>query len=250
MVQDDRRYRIMSNHVPNTSLVVFAKSPILGTVKTRMQPRLSEEHCLRLHQALLQYTLTKVAEWELHGLSKTIFFTDSGQEARSAIHALSIPTDVSVEFQVGRDLGERMTFALCKKWDEGFRKVLFIGTDCPLIEVTDLRDAIEGLTTREIVIGPATDGGYYLIGFSALRPFVLSGIDWGTQRVYKQTVQLLRTHSTKWLALRESFDLDTFDDLVRFHRTLSEAELMSPNLRELFNLVECLIQHAQAKQRH
>ena len=240
----------MPNYASNTSLLVFAKSPILGTVKTRMQPSLSNEHCLRLHQALLQHTLTQVEEWEILGLSKTIFFTDGGQEARSAIRALSLPSSISVEFQVGRDLGERMTFALNKKWAEGFRKVLFIGTDSPLIKVKDLRAAIEGLATCEIVIGPATDGGYYLIGFSALKPFVLSGIDWGTPRVYKQTVQLLRTHSTRWLRLGESFDLDTFDDLLRFHRTVSEAKPTSPHLCELFSVVECLIRHAQARQCH
>jgi rSAM/selenodomain-associated transferase 1 len=232
----------MSSPESKTSLLIFAKAPILGTVKTRMQPQLSEEGCLRLHEALLKHTLGKVEACELPGLSKAFFFTDTGSEVRKRIRELCIPSSISIEFQVGRDLGERMTHALNKRWEEGFRKIVFVGTDSPLLGTQDIRAALEGLRKHEIVISPTTDGGYCLIGFSALKAVVLAGIDWGTSRVYEQTMRLLKAHSIRWQALKETFDLDTFDDLVRFHRMLSSAqELRDSSFQELFSQVDSLM---------
>jgi uncharacterized protein len=237
----------MSPIHPRACLIVFAKAPVLGTVKTRMRPELSDEDCLALYRALLRQTLGKLQRWQFPNLGKAIFFSDCCPEVAFEVGELEPPSGIAVEFQVGQDLGERMTHALRKKWREGFRKVLFIGTDSPLISLQDIEAAIQALESHEIVIGPATDGGYYLIGFSSFSPFVLAGIQWGSSRVFEQTIQVLEARSMKWLSLREAFDLDSFEDLVRFQSLRPLSALTDSGSRELLSLVDRLIKGAQRR---
>jgi hypothetical protein len=211
-----------------------------------MEPTLSAHDCLCLYRALLLQTINQVAAWEIPGLSKSIVFTDTGIKVRPFIEGLRIPSVFSVEPQTGNDLGERMANALRKKWKAGFRKIVFIGSDCPLIRLEDIRTALQSLSKCEIVIGPATDGGYYLIGFSALKPFVFDGIHWGTNRVYQETVQKLSAHGTQWESLRERFDLDGFDDLVQFQRLLARKPFLIQS-EELVLLVNRLVAQVKPK---
>ncbi len=221
---------------PRVCLLVFARTPRIGMVKTRMESVLSQHQCFLLHEALLRHTLSKVAGWALEGMERFVFFTfPLGQPPQ-----LEIPKNISVDTQLGLDLGERMTHALQEKWGKGFRKILFIGTDSPLLEQTDVETAVRALDDHKVVIGPATDGGYYLIGFSAPESGVFSGIEWGTARVYQQTVNQMRRHSLRWHALRENFDLDTYGDLLKFLRLRSPSQPMNPasSLDSLFILIE------------
>ena len=204
-------------------LVVFAKTPVRGSVKTRMQPYLSEHDCLRLHKALLKFWIAHLRDWELGSVQKTLFLTPLDDHRAEADLDLGIPEGVAVETQHGGDLGERLTRALHQKWNDGFRKLLFIGTDCPLLGIEDLQSAFQALDEYEVVLGPASDGGYYLIGISSLRPELFSRISWGTPDVYRQTVERLQAGSIDWKCLREVFDLDTFEDLVTFHRFVKES---------------------------
>jgi rSAM/selenodomain-associated transferase 1 len=154
-----------------------------------------------------------------------------------------VPANVATETQQGNDLGQRLSHALHQKWNEGFRKLVFIGTDSPLLEIEDLQAAFQALNEAEVVLGPATDGGYYLIGFSSLLSELFSGISWGTSDVFGQTIRRLEIASVRWQRLREHFDLDTYDDLVKFRRVLKEypSMLPGPNDQELAAFVERLV---------
>jgi rSAM/selenodomain-associated transferase 1 len=156
---------------------------------------------------------------------------------------LGVSPEVAVETQQGSDLGDRLSHAFNHKWSEGFRKIVFIGTDSPLLRVEDLHAAFEALDANEVVLGPATDGGYYLIGVSASLPMLFSGISWGTSEVFRETVQLLETNAIRWRRLREGFDLDTYEDLVNFYRLLKESPmaLPSPDGQELVAFVTRLV---------
>ena len=221
-------------------LVVFAKTPVRGKVKTRMRPFLSEEDCLRLHCLLLQLWIGRLRDWDLGQMHKALFLTPLGAGRYDPDLMLDAPPGVIVETQQGSDLGDRLSHAFNHKWNEGFRKIVFIGTDSPALRREDLHAAFKGLDESEVVLGPAIDGGYYLIGFSAPLPVLFSGISWGTSQVFRETVQLLERNAIRWQCLRESFDLDTFEDLVTFHR-LSEESPTVPDAEELVAFVERLV---------
>jgi uncharacterized protein len=211
---------------PVTALVIFAKAPVVGTVKTRMQPPLSDLECLILHNALLRHTLAKLGPQENADVAKVLYLTGSLADAHRHSLGFALTPDVQVETQLGRDLGERLVNALARKFDEGFKKVIFIGTDTPLLSAREIGYAIDELSHCDVVIGPAADGGYYLIGFSARIPAVLKGIDWGSPRVYLQTLDLMRLHGVRWKSLAIRSDVDTFEDL----RQLRQAMEDSPSL--------------------
>jgi uncharacterized protein len=204
-------------------LIVFAKTPIRGSVKTRMRPFLSEEDCSQLQLLLLRLWMGRLRDWDLGQVHKALFLTPLGT-GRAAPDLLSdVPPGVAVETQQGSDLGDRLFHAFNHEWDEGFRKIVFIGTDSPALRIEDLHAAFRALDASEVVLGPATDGGYYLIGFSARLPILFSGISWGTSQVFRETVQLLEANAIRWECLRENFDLDTYEDLVNFHHLLKES---------------------------
>jgi len=94
-----------------------------------------------------------------------------------------------------------------------------------------------------VVLGPAVDGGYYLIGFSSLKPSVFSDVAWGTCNVYAQTVRNLETNSTSWSRLRVIHDLDTFEDLVLLWNEMRNQELLELRDRELFECIDTLVEN-------
>ena len=223
-------------------LIVFAKSPILGSVKTRMRPFLSDEDCLLLHSSLLRLWMRRLRDWDLGQVHKSVFLTPLADSLEREVK-VNPPQSVAVETQQGDDLGSRLGRALIQKWNEGFRKLVFIGTDSPLIGIQDLQAAFQALNDNEVVLGPAFDGGYYLIGFSTLLPALFSGISWGTPEVFRETIQFLNANCIRWQCLSEGFDLDTYEDLVRFHRLLRESSfsLLDPEDQELVALVARLV---------
>ncbi len=228
-----------SNKTNSVCLLVFAKTPISGTVKTRMAPRLSADQCLELHRGLVRYTLSAVAGWDIPGLHRFALFTEKLLGGFKHL----VPPNVQVDFQDGIDLGARMASALNEKWCEGYSKIVIIGTDSPLLERSDIESAIKILDNHQVVIGPTADGGYYLIGFSALAPSVFFDIDWGTPRVYQQTLKRIRQLALTCGSMRESFDLDTPEDLEEFvqrHMTIP-CSLLRPSSQELFHLIRLLL---------
>ena len=199
------------------SLNIFAKAPVPGTVKTRMSPPLSPAQCLRLHRALLNHTLARMRPFIASGAQASLCLTGTLQEAREQA-GLMDARGFDVDVQHGAHLGERLTHALTTRFSQGFTKVIFVGTDCPGLGSNTVRDATRALDRLEVVIGPAQDGGYYLIGFAACLPEILQGIPWGTPAVYETTLDRLRRRGVRWKSLGRRADLDTFGDLKRFRR--------------------------------
>jgi uncharacterized protein len=176
-------------------IIVFAKAPVPGEAKTRLIPRLGPWGAARLHLRLTLHALrtaraANCGPVELH-LSRT--------------HSLFR----RARLQRGRDLGERMQHAFCKA-----RKAILIGTDCPMLTPRDLRRAARWLSGGyDAVLAPAEDGGYALIGLRKPIPRLFLGIDWGSERVYAETVKKLAGY--RWRALPPVWDLDRPQDLDR-----------------------------------
>jgi rSAM/selenodomain-associated transferase 1 len=182
-------------------IIVFAKAPVPGQAKTRLIPRLGEWGAARLHTQLISYVLrtARLADdrVELHGTRRHRFF-----------QTLRIP----FRLQHGHDLGERMYYALSK----AEKPAILIGSDCPMLTPADLRRAARWLRGgADVVLAPAEDGGYALIGARRVSPSIFKGIAWGGEQVYAETVKRLQSAGYRWRALPRVWDVDRPEDLQR-----------------------------------
>ncbi|HEV3010540.1 MAG TPA: TIGR04282 family arsenosugar biosynthesis glycosyltransferase [Burkholderiales bacterium] len=181
-------------------IIVFARAPVPGAVKTRLVPRLGEWRAAQLHARLTRQAVrialaARCGPVELHGTARHSFFS-----------SLKVP----FRLQRGRDLGERMYHAL----SQATRPAILIGADCPMLTPADLRRAERWLRGGcDAVLAPAEDGGYALIAMRRPRPELFRDIDWGGPRVYAETVKKLTGY--RWRALRRVWDVDRPEDLER-----------------------------------
>jgi rSAM/selenodomain-associated transferase 1 len=180
-------------------IIVFARAPVPGAAKTRLIPALGAWGAARLHARLVRHAVrTALASGcgpvEVHGTARHSFFRTLKTRFR---------------LQRGRDLGERMHHALSPN-----PGAILIGTDCPALTAADLRRAERLLRGgAEVVIAPAEDGGYALIGARRVSAEMFRGISWGTPEVYAESVKRLKGY--RWRALRTVWDVDRPEDLER-----------------------------------
>jgi hypothetical protein len=183
-------------------IMVFAKAPLPGQVKTRLVPRLGEWRAARLHARLILRTIdtafaARCGAVELHGTRRHSFFKR---------------LKVGFRLQRGDDLGERMHYALSK----AKKPAILIGSDCPALTPADLRRAARWLRGgADVVLAPAEDGGYALIGSRRISLSLFQGIAWGGEDVYEETVNRLDRAGYRWRALRRVWDVDRPEDLER-----------------------------------
>ena len=173
-------------------MLVFARTPVPGRVKTRLVPRLGEWRAARLHERLTAHAL------------------------QTASSAACGPVELyGSEKQRGVDLGARMHDALSRALRH-HRGAILIGADCPELRPQDLRRAARWLAGGyHVVLGPAEDGGYVLLGARRVSPRLFAGIDWGSGSVYDATVERLDVLGYRWRGLRRLWDVDRPDDLER-----------------------------------
>lgn len=205
-------------------LIIFAKAPCPGQVKTRLGACLGMPQAARIHRLLTLHTLETASRhltcpielWCAPGTEHRFF------RACRRRHALTLRA------QRGKDLGERMAHAFAATLEEGGRAVL-IGTDCPLLEGTHLQQAFDSLTQgHDAVLTPAEDGGYVLIGLSRHSPRLFEGIPWGGASVRQDTLLRLENLRWRWRELDRLWDIDTPRDL---HRLLTLEKSASPSRR-------------------
>lgn len=192
---------------PGALLLQFARAPALGQVKTRLQPVLSAEQCLALHRQLVSYTSKTLLS---SGLAPVQIWS-WGEEDDSFFR--EIAPGCPLYRQSGGDLGERMHRAL-EKALQASAAVVLVGSDCPGLNRALLAEALAALRggTRA-VLGPALDGGYYLLGLRRADRRLFSDISWGTNAVLVQTRQRLRDLDWQWHELKPLADIDRPQDL-------------------------------------
>lgn len=188
----------------------FVREPRPGAVKTRMSPRLSAQECLALHCELALHTLEQLRSAALGELELWV----SGDPW----HAFFASWEgcATRHRQCGADLGERMYAALAA----GLRRrarVLLVGSDCPFLDAGYLQDAADALLRHDVVLGPARDGGYVLVGARLEAPAIFSGVEWGTSAVLQQTLARVRRAGLRCRLMPERADIDTPDDLPLWH---------------------------------
>lgn len=196
---------------PETAILVFARAPIPGTVKTRLIPALGATGAARLHELLVRNALAAVVDAAVAPVEIWCNPTTAHPVFQDVHRSLG----VRLRTQQGRDLGERMAFAISESLKSA-ETALLIGTDCPALSPDDLRAAHSALRSGyDAVIGPAEDGGYVLIGLRRPAPELFSGIEWGGAEVLGQTRERMTLLHLRWLELPVRWDVDRPADLVR-----------------------------------
>jgi rSAM/selenodomain-associated transferase 1 len=187
-------------------LAVFAKWPALGQVKTRLAAVTSDRWAARVATAFLADTLDHLDRIDARRL---IAFAPAEAEASFADLARG---RYDLTPQGPDDLGERLARFMTGRLNEGAGAVVVVGTDSPTLPLAFVERAFEELRHADVVLGPATDGGYYLIGCRRLHPSLFSAIDWGGASVLRQTVERLADPAWRLAVLPPWYDIDDFQD--------------------------------------
>ena len=204
-----------------SKLIIFAKAPIPGTVKTRLQPTVSQEDAATLQTFFIQHTL-KLAS-ALKEVDVELRCAPDGSQP--FFQQCARQFDITIKQQRGNDLGERMANALQEAL-VNYPQVIVIGTDCPDLTQNYLSEAFSQLKQGALaVIGPASDGGYVLLGLRQFSPLLFSDINWGSNQVLFETRQKLQQLGWKWDELNTLRDIDTPADLLDFPEIIHKAGL-------------------------
>ena len=197
---------------PNGCILVFAKAPLPGYAKTRLIPLLGAQGAADLQAQLIRRALTMAVGSKL----APVQLWTCGAEQRAFFDAFLHDVDGRMHVQRGRDLGARMADACAQALQHADFAVI-IGTDCPALDAAYLEHACAALQAgTEVVLGPAEDGGYVLIGLRRAEPRIFQHIDWGTSAVLAQTRAQLRRLGISAAELPTLWDVDDADDFARW----------------------------------
>ncbi len=199
----------MSAH-PRPTLVVLTRYPVPGHVKTRLVPALGAERAADLHRELAERTLAVAREARaVRGCAIEVHY-DGGDRASFAAW---LGNDLDYEPQAGDDLGARLRLASEAVLLRRRGPVVLIGTDCPALATAHLASTFAGLAGHDHVVGPARDGGYYLLGLRRPSPELFVDVPWGTDRVLARTLEAIRAAGRTVLILEPLADIDRPEDL-------------------------------------
>ena len=190
------------------ALIIFARNPVRGKVKTRLAATMGDDKALSIYQSLLEHTvqITQQLPYDCY-----VFYADG--ISKNDVW----PDDLYLKKnQEGKDLGQRMLHAFDTLFQQGYQKIIIIGTDCFELSSSILLDAFTALDEKEVVIGPSEDGGYYLLGMRQFFPFLFEEKAWSTDSVYSSTVQQLVIQNIRYEILPILNDIDTEDDWKQY----------------------------------
>ncbi len=187
----------------NNLLIIFTRNPELGKCKTRLAATIGDKAALEIYKFLLEHTVAVTREVNA---SKQVYYSE--EIWHNDIWDSKV---YDKKLQQGEGLGVRMQRAFESGFEEGFDRVVIIGSDLFDMETEDIEKAFSALKTNDFVIGPAQDGGYYLLGMSRLKESLFSNKEWGTASVFKDTLTDLEGESV--LLLPERNDVDVYEDI-------------------------------------
>lgn len=185
-------------------LLIFIRNPRLGQVKTRLATTIGQAAALAVYQQLLEHTRMVTRPLSCR---KIVYYSEAIDEQDEWDNAYQ------KKVQNGKDLGERMQRAFASAFDEGYHKAVIIGSDAYDLKTEHLEKAFTLLDTNDVVLGPATDGGYYLLGMKMPHTAVFSHKNWGTSSVLAATLNDIKTLRVS--LLEPLNDIDTYEDLIQ-----------------------------------
>jgi rSAM/selenodomain-associated transferase 1 len=184
-------------------LGVFARIPAAGAVKTRLTPPLSPQQACRLYEAFLTDLFARIGR--LKKVRGTVFYTGGDPGELTGI----IPDSYDLAPQSGATLGERLASAFDRMLSGEGKTAVVIGSDSPDLPVQYIKKAFLKLKHKDVVLGPAADGGYYLVGLRCASPAIFEGVDWGGKLVLHQTLQLIKSQGLSLSLMPLWYDVDT-----------------------------------------
>lgn len=192
----------------NALAVIFLKAPRVGLVKTRLGREIGYEKAAEVYRLLAEGQIRRMPR----GLSREIHYApdDAGGEMASWLGA-----GEAYRPQAAGDLGARLQEATGDALARGFDRVVVLGADCPALDARVLEDAFSRLDSADVVLGPAGDGGYYLVGLRSPAPRLFEDIAWGTATVLATTLERVRELGRSCALLPVLADIDTADDWRR-----------------------------------
>jgi len=193
-------------------LIMFVKAPLPGVVKTRLAKTIGAEAAASAYRILVETLLRQLQS--LNEVELRFTPDDEVESIRPWLRA-----GWQAQPQGAGDLGQRLDTAFKQTFSARVRRAVVIGSDCPEVTPDDLNTASAALRTRDVVLGPAADGGYWLIGLRHPQPSLFERIEWGTSKVLIQTMQRARESLLTVHLLRELRDVDTADDWRAFLAT-------------------------------
>ncbi len=192
-------------------LIIFTRNPVLGKVKKRLAAKIGDSAALRLYEFLLKHTFEVTRELTC---DKVVYYSEAVQKEDIWNNKIFQKKE-----QKGKDLGERMENAFSEGFAEGYSNVVIIGSDLFDLQKKDLKKAFSGLNKFDYVVGPAQDGGYYLLGMKSLNSKLFRNKSWGSDSVLQQTLQDLTNEQLTML--NERNDIDTYED-IKAHPELQQ----------------------------
>ncbi|HYW21158.1 MAG TPA: TIGR04282 family arsenosugar biosynthesis glycosyltransferase [Nodularia sp. (in: cyanobacteria)] len=201
---------LKSSDIAKQHLIIFTRYPEPGKTKTRLIPALGTVGAANLQRQMTERTISQVQE-----LQKTQPISWEVRFAGGNLQLMSdwLGSDLVYHPQGDGDLGARMMRSLADTFQSGAEQVIIIGIDCPGINADILTQAFEVLKTCDLALGPAIDGGYYLIGLCQLMPKLFVNIDWGTSQVLQQSVDIAEQMKISLGYLPPLADVDLPEDL-------------------------------------
>lgn len=194
-------------------LIIFVKNKIPGKVKTRLAAGIGQEKAMEVYDKLLAHTH---ASSRCLDCDKTVFFSEQIEE-----DGLWADGNFALALQYGRDLGDRMQQAFDAQFAKGAERVCIIGSDTFEIKAEIIQEAFKKLQDHDIVIGPARDGGYYLLGMKELQPELFHNKSWSTEGVLSQTLSDIQQLQLSYALLPELNDIDQKEDWMAHQRNIA-----------------------------
>lgn len=189
------------------ALIIIAKYPEKETVKTRLKGLIPDEKRLELYTVLLEQTVRKLKA--IPGVDTFIAYAPRNSEdyfIRFGVNLIALPEG---------DLGERMFFAFEKILSSGYKKVSLVGADIPALSAAIIQKSFELLSDKDIVYGPAKDGGYYLVGMSKLVKEIFENVPWSSDSTLKKSLEQAERHGYSVAFTETLSDIDTIEDVKR-----------------------------------
>lgn len=185
-------------------LLIFVKNTVKGKVKTRLAKTLGNDKALEVYNDLLKYTNKVTRSLPL----KKVVYYNEWIAKEDIFH----PEYYDKALQVKGELGEKMKNAFELAFNNNTKSVIIIGSDCPELTEEIILEAFEALKKHDVVIGPALDGGYYLLGMATFLPFLFDNKKWSTPTVFEATKADLENHDLSLYELPALSDIDTEKD--------------------------------------
>ena len=201
-------------------LIQFSRAPQEGQVKTRMLPYLSAARACELHCEMTLWTCRQLLDSDLGDVELSV----AGDTEHALFSRCLAMGACRVSQQHGTDLGQRMYDAMQRALTQ-YGSVILVGSDCPGIGPAYLRQAVAALHTAPVVVGPATDGGYVLLGARAISEEIFKEVPWGSDQVYAKTCDALARSGLKWIELPWLTDIDTPENLPVWEALTRKAKI-------------------------